>query len=73
METLKVMGKDVDIYDISIGKKSGYGQYRIVAQCNVNGEKKDFCYHSTNSVLYDEKSNDEITPEYYKQMLLSNG
>jgi len=67
MKTIEIANTEVQV-EMSIGWK-GYGQYSISAMCYFLEEKKNISFHSTDSELYDKRSDDGITYEAYQDML----
>lgn len=68
MKTIKIANTEVQV-EMSIGWK-GYGQYSISAMCYFLEEKKNISFHSTDSELYDKRS-DDISWEEYQDMLFN--
>ena len=68
MKTIEIDNTEVQV-EMSIGWKH-YGQYSISAMCLFfGGEKKNISFHSTDSELYDKRSDDDISYEAYQEML----
>jgi len=67
MKTIKISNTEVQVH-MSIGW-SGYGQYSISAMCYFLNGKKNISFHSTDSELYDKRSDDDISWEAYQDML----
>jgi len=67
MKTIKISNTEVKV-EMSIGWKH-YGQYSISAMCCFLQEKKNISFHSTDSELYDLRSDDGISYEAYQEML----
>ena len=68
MKTIKISNTEVQV-EMSTGWK-GYGQYSISAMCYFLEEKKNISFHSTDSELYDMRS-DDISWEEYQDMLFN--
>ena len=51
----------IEIIDVGMAKKSGYGQYRYFVIIAVNNFKWDVTAHSTESVRYDTLYNDDLS------------
>ena len=68
MKTIEIANTEVQV-EMSIGWK-GYGQYSISAMCHFLEEKKNISFHSTDSELYDKRS-DDISWEEYQDMLFN--
>ena len=67
MKNITVLEKELRI-EMRIGRASGYGQYNI--QAEVSGDfKKDFNFHTTDSELFDMKSDDNVSYEEYQEIL----
>ena len=67
MKTITILNTEVQVH-MSIGW-SGYGQYSISAMCYMLNGKKNISFHSTDSELYDLRSDDDISWEEYQEML----
>ena len=67
MKKIKIANTEVQV-EMSTGWK-GYGQYSISAMCYFLEEKKNISFHSTDSELYDKRSDDDISWEEYQEML----
>ena len=67
MKTIKISNTEVQVH-MSIGW-SGYGQYSISAMCYFLNGKKNILFYSTDSELYDKRSDDDISWEEYQDML----
>ena len=67
MKKIKILNTEVQV-EMSIGWKH-YGQYSITAMCCFLDEKKNISFHSTDSELYDKRSDDDISYEAYQEML----
>ena len=67
MKKIKILNTEVQV-EMSIGWKH-YGQYSISAMCFFLEEKKNISFHSTDSELYDKRSDDDISYEAYQEML----
>lgn len=67
MKKIKILNTEVQV-EMSIGWKH-YGQYSISAMCCFLDEKKNISFHSTDSELYDKRSDDRISYEAYQKML----
>ena len=67
MKIIEIDNTEVQV-EMSIGWKH-YGQYSISAMCHFLEEKKNISFHSTDSELYDKRSDDDISYEAYQEML----
>lgn len=67
MKNLTILENELRI-EMRIGRASGYGQYNI--QAEVRGDfKKDFNFHTTDSEIFDLRSDDEVSYEDYQEIL----
>jgi hypothetical protein len=67
MKTIIIKGKEIRI-EMSMGWK-GYGQYNIYAETRINDKWHKYKFHSTDSELYDQRKDDEISTEEFQEML----
>jgi hypothetical protein len=64
-------GYDLWLYDISMGRGNGYGQYKLCVSVQFNSEMHNFRKHSTDSELWDELHSDDLTDERKEEILTS--
>jgi hypothetical protein len=69
MKTIKILNTEITLH-MSIGW-NGYGQYSISAMCYFLNGKKNISFHSTDSELYDKRSDDDTSWEAYQEMLFN--
>ena len=69
MKTLTIAGKEVSIIDVSMGHANGYGQYNIIAEYKIDGQKYSYSFHSTDSETYDQLRNEDLSVIEKKEML----
>lgn len=67
MKTITIKGKEITV-EMSIGWE-GYGQYNIYAETRINDNWHKYKFHSTDSELYDQRKDDDISTEEYQEML----
>lgn len=67
MKNKTIKGKKIFV-EMSMGWK-GYGQYNIYAETRINDKLHKYTFHSTDSELYDQRKDDDISTEQYQAIL----
>lgn len=62
---------DLWLYDISMGRGNGYGQYKLTVKVQYNSEMHTFTEHSADSQLWDELHDDNLMDERKEEILTS--
>jgi hypothetical protein len=68
-------GNEIYLYDISMDRTSGYGQYKLYVTIKINGYSFKFTKHSTNSELFDQlkyaegKEKEMLLEEIFKEVM----
>lgn len=57
------------LYDIGMGRSSGYGQYSMKVMLQLDGTMHTFSKHSTDSELFDNLKSAEIGSEEYESIM----
>lgn len=68
MTTITINNQEFNV-SLSMRKSHGYGQYKIVADVEGAGIKKQYSFHSTDSQLWDDMK--EIDSEIFESRLLN--
>lgn len=72
MKTYTTQGQTVEILDARISRASGYGQYNITVDIEVNDTKKTLNIHSTDSQLFDDATDEDIAVDGHSAYVLED-